>query len=239
MLPAPGLPGACARASLADLDRGRILGLELALDRLAVRREDVGLPVVERQLRGRADLGLGAPGVAHVREADRDLVAARRLDLRLGDAQLVDAVAHDVDRSLERVLGHRLRLRAREALVDELDAALEVEAENRLLGLDRAGDPGDHDQGANQQPEDDEQDEAISLAISHRSWWMLERRRRRRGRSGHHRWLVGVSTTSTPPSSSSYAGKMSATALAGKSRSAWTSTGLALTRTSHSSAVST
>ncbi len=190
-------------ASLADLGRRRILGLELALDRLSARRERVCFPVVERELCGRADLGLGPRGVAHVGQADGDLVAAGGLDLRLGDAQLVDAVAHDVDRPLEGILGHGRRLSARQALVDELDAALEVEAENGLLGLHCAGYAGDHDQRADQQPDDDEQDEAISLAISHQSWWMLERERWRRSRIGSQWWLVGVSTTSTPPSSSS------------------------------------
>ncbi len=40
------------------------------------------------------------------------------------------------------------------------------------------------------------------------------------------RWLLGVSTSNSPPSSSSYAGKMSATALAGRSLWVWTATGL-------------
>ena len=53
------------------------------------------------------------------------------------------------------------------------------------------------------------------------------------------RWLVGVSTSSSPPSSSSYAGKMSATALRGRSPSALTATGFPWTLTSHSSAVPT
>ncbi len=48
--------------------------------------------------------------------------------------------------------------------------------------------------------------------------------------------LEGVNTTSRPPSSSSYAGNMSATALA-RSAPALSSTGLPLTRTSHSRAV--
>ena len=73
---------------------------------------------------------------------------------------------------------HLRRLRARLALVDELDAALEVEAEHGLLGLDGAGDPGDHDQRAENQPDDQEQDEPIALTIGHRLCWMLEVRDR-------------------------------------------------------------
>ena len=159
--------GSIRARPLTDRGRRRILGLELARDGLPVRRERVRLPVVERELGRRADLALGARGVTDVRQADGDLVVARGLDLRLGHAQLVDAVAHDVNRARERVRGHLRRLGAREALVDELHSALEVEAEDGLLRLDCAGNTGDDDQRADQQPNDDEQDEAISLAITH------------------------------------------------------------------------
>ena len=167
MLPAFGLPGAAKLVPWLIVRRLRILGLQLAGDRLAVRRQRVGLPVVEVQLGRRADLALGARGVLDVGQPDRDQVAARRLDLGLGDAQLVDALAHDVDRAVERVLGDLRRLRARLALVDELGSALEVEPELGLLGED-------HEQRSRDQPQDEEQDEAVTLAVGHRSRRMLE-----------------------------------------------------------------
>jgi hypothetical protein len=52
-------------------------------------------------------------------------------------AEGVDALAHHVDRPLDRVAGDGALLGARLALVDKLDAALEVEAEDRLLRRDR------------------------------------------------------------------------------------------------------
>ena len=97
MLPAPGSPGGTEPEPWLIVHRGRILGLELARDGLAVRRQRVRLPVVELEPRGLADDLLGARDVADVRQADRDLVAAGGLDLGLGDAELVDALAHDVD----------------------------------------------------------------------------------------------------------------------------------------------
>jgi hypothetical protein len=143
--------------------------LELVGHDLAVGRQRIGLPVVEVELGGRSHLALGARGVAHVRQADGDLVSAAGLDLRLRDAKLVDAAAHDVDRPLQRRGGYVRALGARQALVNKLYAALEVEAEHGLLCLDRARDAGDHDQRAEEQPDDQEQDEAIALAISHPS----------------------------------------------------------------------
>ena len=44
------------------------------------------------------------------------------------------------------------------ALVDELDAALEIEAQNRPLG-------GEHDDRGGDQAHHEEQDEAVTLAI--------------------------------------------------------------------------
>ena len=107
--------------------------VDLGVVGLAVLVEDVRFPVVEEELGGGADLARGALGVLDARQVDLDLVLARARDLRLGDAEGVDAVAHDVQRALQR-LGVDRRLLGRLALVDELDAALEVEAELRRLG---------------------------------------------------------------------------------------------------------
>ena len=143
------------RGGVVVVDLGRALRRALdrvveAADRLlaavdllrvgpAILVEDVRLPVVEVHLRGRADLGGGALGVLLARKADVDLVAAGALQLRLGDAERVDAVAHDVDRAVQRVLVDRRLLLGRARLVDELDAALQVEPEPRRLR-------GDHHQ---------------------------------------------------------------------------------------------
>ena len=121
--------------------------------------QDVLLPVVEEELGRRADLLGGALGVLDAGQVDLDLVLAGARELRLGDAEGVDAVAHDVERALQR-LGGDLRLLRRLALVDELDAALQVEAELRRLGQDRRGRPCD-------QTEDDQQDEQVAAAFRH------------------------------------------------------------------------
>ena len=135
--------------------------------RLAVGADHVRLPVVEVQQRGLADLRLRAPGVAHVRQRHVDFVRARALDFRLGDAQLVDALAHDVDRAVPAIR-RPLSLRRRPALVCELDAALQVQAETRFLRLHDAGDADDHEQRQDHQPEDDQQDEGVAAAVGHR-----------------------------------------------------------------------
>ena len=87
--------GGAGRRAAGDVRVGR--------RRLAARPEHVLLPVVEEELRGRADLLARLVGVVGRRERDVDLVLARALDLGLGDAELVDALAHDVDRAVDRV----------------------------------------------------------------------------------------------------------------------------------------
>src|SRR4029450_3204686 len=87
------------------------------------------------------------------------------------------------------------------ALVDELDAALEVEAELGVL-RERAA-RNDHEQRQHEQEGPDPEDREVAGATGHR----------------------GVSTSRSPPSSS-YAGKMSAFAGSGRSPSACTTTGL-------------
>ena len=136
---------------LAAVDLGRV--------GLAVLVEDVLLPVVEEELGGRADLVGGALGVVDARQVDLDLVLARARELGLGDAERVDAVAHDVQRALQR-LGGDLRLLGRLALVDEPDAALEVEAELRRVREENG-------RRARDQPEDDQQDEQMAAAFRH------------------------------------------------------------------------
>ncbi len=138
---------------------GLLAAVDLGVVGLAVLVEDVLLPVVEEELGGRADLARGALGVLDAREVDLDLVLARARELGLGDAEGVDAVAHDVQRALER-LGVDRRLLGRLALVDELDAALEVEAELGRLGQDR-------DRGSRDQAEDDQQNEEMATAFGH------------------------------------------------------------------------
>ena len=146
---------------LAEPLRVRILRRQLGRDRSAVRREDVLLPVVEVELGGRSDLLLRASEVLHVGQPDGDLVSARALDLGLADAELIDAAADDVERAVERLGRHRRHLLGRLALVDELDAALEVEAEPRRLGRDR-------EQRRGEQTRDEKQDEAVAAAVGHR-----------------------------------------------------------------------
>ena len=62
-------------------------------------------------------------GVLHVGKPDGDLVAARALDLGLGDAERVGALADRVDRVVHRLRRDLRHLRRGPALVDELDAA--------------------------------------------------------------------------------------------------------------------
>jgi hypothetical protein len=99
-------------------------------------------------------------GVLDAGEVDLDLAAADQRQLRLGDAERVDALAHDLQRPVQGLLVDLRLLRRGLALVDELDAALEVQAELGLLGRD------DH-RGGGDQPEDQEQDEQRAAAIRH------------------------------------------------------------------------
>ena len=78
------------------------------------RLERAGIVVDHADLerRGAAEDVLGPRGVLHARQLHDDAVAALLLDDRLGDAELVDAVAQDRDVLLDRaVLDALLRLR--------------------------------------------------------------------------------------------------------------------------------
>jgi len=77
----------------------------------------------------------------HGGQLDHDLVLALLRDDGLGDAELVDAVAHDVDRPRhvvrrQDVPARRLRLQ------DDLEAALQIESLPELL-VDRGARPAD------------------------------------------------------------------------------------------------
>ena len=126
---------------------------------LAVGPEDAALPVVEPHLGGGADLRGRLVGVLDVGQRDVDLVGARALQARLGDADLVDALAHDVQRAVDGVAGDR-RLLGRLGLVDERDAALEVEAQARRLRRDDR-------QRRHQQAGDEKQDEEVATTVGH------------------------------------------------------------------------
>ena len=52
---------------------------------------------LELEQRGLADEGLGPRRILHARELDQDAVLALLLDGRLGDAELVDAVADGLE----------------------------------------------------------------------------------------------------------------------------------------------
>ena len=91
------------------------------------------LEVVEVELGGGPDPIDRAVGVLDVGQADLDLVGADAGDLGLGDAEGVDAVADDLDRAVDVLAGDLGHLRGRPALVDELGAAAQVEAEHGRL----------------------------------------------------------------------------------------------------------
>jgi hypothetical protein len=96
------------------------------------RAGDVGLEVVELEDRGLADQRRSRPWIVDTGELDHDLVRALLPDLGLGDAELVDSVPHDLDRPVD-VLGGQLVALRRHGLEDDLEAALQVEAERGLL----------------------------------------------------------------------------------------------------------
>ena len=100
---------------------------------------DVGLEVVELQLGRLADDLRRLARVVDAGELDHDLVLALLPDLGLGDAELVDAAAHDRDRALHarRIAGLALR---RHRLEHDLQSTLQVEAQGDLLVDRRARD---------------------------------------------------------------------------------------------------
>ena len=150
-----------------QLDRVVVLGRRLLLevhrrDRLVggIERDYVRLEVVEVQLRGLADLRRRSRRILDIGQADLNLGGAERGDLGLGHAERVDPLSHDLDRVVD-VLGIDDRvLRRRLALVDELGAAAEVEAELRRLR-------GDDQQGADHHGQDQGDDRDVYAARAH------------------------------------------------------------------------
>ena len=70
--------------------------------------DQVRLPVVEVELRGGADLVDRPLALVMSGQADRDLVGAQARDFRLGDAELVDPLADDLDRAFDVFAADRL-----------------------------------------------------------------------------------------------------------------------------------
>ena len=93
--------------------------------------------------------------VLDAREVDHDLVVALLADLRLRDAEPIDAVAEDLDRAVEVGLLQRA-VRRRHRLQRHLEPALQVEAERRLVVERRCG---NHEQRDADQPGDDQPNE--------------------------------------------------------------------------------
>ena len=92
------------------------------------RPDEILLEIEELEL-GRLSDQLGR--LLRIRDAcqlDHDLVRALLSELRLGDAELVDAIPHDVDGAIEVFSGERVSLR-RMSLEHDLETALEVEPE--------------------------------------------------------------------------------------------------------------
>ncbi len=139
--------------------------------------DQVRLPVVEVELGGAADLFGGAVGIGDAGQADGDLVVAEAGHFGLGDAELVDPLFDDVDRVFDVFTGDRFTFVGRLTLVNELEAALEVEAELRFLDSDDDA-RGDHE------PEHEQQNEEMPPPGTHGAY------------------PSGVRTSRSPPSSS-------------------------------------
>ena len=101
--------------------------------------DEIGLEVVELQHRRLADQLRRRSRIVDAGELDDDLVVALLPDLRLRDPELVDPLAHDVDRATEIFRRELVALR-RHRFQDDLEAALQVEAERQLLMDRRARD---------------------------------------------------------------------------------------------------
>ncbi len=103
---------------------------------LAVRADHRVLPVVELHLGGLSNLLFGALGIAYVGQGDVDFAWTGAVDFGLGDPELIDVLAHDFDRAVER-FGRDLGLGARQSLVGQLNAALQFEPQQGALERDR------------------------------------------------------------------------------------------------------
>src|SRR5439155_22161578 len=91
------------RQRLGSREQAVETGRLLRVSRRGQRRPGHGgLEVVELELGGLADDRRGLRRIVYARELDHDLVRALLADLGLGDAELVDALALDLDRAGER-----------------------------------------------------------------------------------------------------------------------------------------
>ena len=102
------------------------------------RPDEILLEIEELELGGLSDQLGRLLRIRDACELDDDLVRALLAELRLGDAELVDAVPHDVDGAIEIVRRERVSLR-RMSLEHDLETALEVEPERRAPVERRAG----------------------------------------------------------------------------------------------------
>ena len=120
-----------SRAALAaqEVEQARGGDCALGADR---RADEVLLEVVELELGGLPDQLGGFLRIGDAGQLDDDLVVALLADLGLGDAELVDAVPHDVHRAIEVLVGEGLTL-GRSGFQHDLEPALEIEAERRAL----------------------------------------------------------------------------------------------------------
>src|SRR5207253_9514913 len=91
-------------------------------------------------------------------------VGALLADLRLGHAELVDPAPHDRDGAVE-ILGRELVALRRHRLEDDLEAALQVEAERRFLVRRRSrhGQKRDADEGR----EDESGQNEVAAPVAH------------------------------------------------------------------------
>ena len=148
--------------------------------RLAVGADHVRLPVVEVQLRGLADLVFGAARRCRRRAARRRFRCCPQADFRLRDAELVDALAHDVDRAVRaircRLSTARSACPGRRARRRPSGRARGASASSTITTSDAAD-----------QPDDEQQNQQVAAAVGHRS---------------ASDYLSGVSTSNSPPSSS-------------------------------------
>ena len=97
----------------------------------------IRLEVEELELRRLADDLRRGSGILDAGQLNRDLIVALLANLGLGDAEPVDAVAHDRDRAVEVGLRQRPVLR-QHGLQRHLEPALKIEAECRFLVKRRA-----------------------------------------------------------------------------------------------------
>jgi len=128
------------------------------------RAGQVRLEVVELEHRRLADQVGGLALVVDAGELDDDLIGALLSDLRLGDAELVDPVAHDVDRPVDVRRGQLVTLRW-DRFQDDLEATLQVEAQRRAPVDRRARDR--QERNADERRDDDAEQSEVSTPVCH------------------------------------------------------------------------